>query len=94
MTIKSDKDYISGQPRLDGHRLSVAHIVANISQVGLESFVNEFDLHGEEGKLKEAIEYCRNEQCVSKVISYCQGCNKNVTYSGEDLWKVAERINI
>ena len=35
MVIKSEKDYASGQPRIEGHRTSVQHVVANVNCFGI-----------------------------------------------------------
>ena len=71
MVIKSEKDYASGQPRIEGHRTSVQHVVANVNCLGLEGYVKELwtDDDGQlfdekiRDKIKEAVEYCRTEQC-------------------------------
>ncbi len=92
MTVKSDKNYVSGQPRIEGHRLWVSHIVGNIVEGGLINYIEDFDLKDEEEKIKEAIEYCRLEKCVGHAITYCQGCNKNKEHPGENVWELAQKI--
>ena len=92
MTIKSDIDYVGGQPRIEGHRLWVSHIVGNIAEMGLTGYIEDFNLRGEEDKIKEAIDYCRFKSCVGHVVNYCQGCNKSAKYPGENVWELAQKV--
>lgn len=89
--VSSDSNCMSGQPALAGHRLPLAHIVANIADSGFDEYIDDFDLRGEENKVKEAINYCRQEKCAN-AKSYCEGCSKNKDYPGEDLWRVASDL--
>src|SRR3989338_5382110 len=41
MSIKSDKDYLCGQPRIEGHRIWVSHVIAHVNESGLEYCMNE-----------------------------------------------------
>ncbi len=91
MTIRSDKGYVSGQPRIEGHRIWVSHVIANVFESGLEEYRKDFGL--EEQQIREAIDYCRGQNCVGNSVSYCQGCSKNSRHSGEDVWKVAEELH-
>mgnify|MGYP005684907713 CR=1 FL=1 len=92
MSITSDKNYVSGQPRIDGHRIWVSHIISHVREMGLDSYIDDFDLEGEEDHIIEALDYCRNERCVGNVVSYCQGCSKHTSSSGEDLWNIAAHL--
>ena len=92
MSSQSDKGYVGGQPRIQGTRIWVSHAIANISEMGLEEYMYDFDLSDKKQELKDAIDYCRRELCQNSAISSCQGCNKNVNYPGKDLWKVAEEL--
>ena len=92
MAILSDKNYVGGKPRIEGHRLWVSHIIANVADQGLEEYIDDFELHGEEQKIREAIEYCMNEDCIGHAVTYCQDCNKCKEFPGEDLWKVAKEL--
>ena len=92
MAITSDRNYATGQPRIDGHRIWVGHIVANVAELGLAQYVEDFSLEGKEPDIREAVKYCMGQDCVGNVHSYCQGCNHNVQYPGEDLWKVAQNV--
>ena len=42
MSIKSDKDYLCGQPRIEGHRIWVSHVIAHVNESGLE-YCKNFD---------------------------------------------------
>lgn len=88
MSIKSDKDYLCGQPRIEGHRIWVSHVIAHVNESGLE-YCKNFDIS--ERDVRDAIEYCMNERCVGSAISYCQGCTKSGE-GGEDCWKVAKQV--
>jgi len=48
-------------------------------------YIKDFDLKGEENKVKEAIDYCRLEKCIGHAVTYCQGCNKSAKYPGENI---------
>ena len=87
MAILSDSDYVGGKPRIEGHRLWVSHIVEGVLTDGLEGYIKNYSLEGEENKIKEAIDYCRKEQCVGHAITYCQGCSKREE-SKNDLWNL------
>lgn len=93
MHILSTPGYVSGQPRIEGHRIWVSIIIANVAQMGLEEFLEDFELKGERDKVREAIEYCMNERCVNNVHRYCHGCNKSQESPGEDLWKKAKILH-
>lgn len=86
MPVISDKDIMHGEPTLAGHRINVAHVVANVNESGLEHYVENFNISKK--NVIEAIEYCKDEMCES-AITYCQGCRKNKNYSGDELWKIA-----
>ncbi len=89
MPIETDKNTCSGQPRLEKTRIWVSHAIAHIEDMGLEEYVDEFDIPL--AKVKEAIEYCMAEKCVGHAVRYCQGCSK-YEGRGTDLWKVAKQI--
>ena len=95
MTIRSDKGYVGGKPRIEGTRLWVSLIVTDVEDMGLDSFIEDFELHDKKDKIKEAIEYCMNEQCVDekgmpKVIAYCDYCAKRG--EGAEIWKLAKKL--
>jgi len=104
--IKSDKDCVSGQPRIEGHEISVRHVVANVGCLGLDGCIEYFKLGNDEGiedKIREAVDYCRNEQCDKdnengRLESYCHYCTKNEDFkpnkneSKSDVWKTAHKV--
>ncbi|MDO8509138.1 MAG: hypothetical protein Q7S27_05645 [Nanoarchaeota archaeon] len=92
MTITSRKNFVSGQPSIGVERLWVGHIVYNIREMGMEEYIEDFDLQHCRNEIREAIDYCRKEMCEGNVIRYCQFCNKNKELPGEDLWKTAEKL--
>ncbi len=89
--VVSDRNYISGQPRLRGHRLSVARIVAEIEERGIEGFLEDFDIKDERQKVISVVNYCAGEKCSGKVIRYCYECHK-FNPNGEKLWITAREF--
>lgn len=92
MAIRSDKGCVGGQPRIEGQRIWISHIILNVKDMGLQEYLEDFDLESERDKIIEAFDYCRKEECVGKVVSYCQDCNKNSRFPGEDVWKIAREL--
>lgn len=94
MVIRSDRGYVGGKPRIEGHTLWISHIVANIEDMGLEGYINDFELEDDpkiRNKIREALEYCMNERCIEHALHFCQGCNKN-KIEDEFLWETAKRL--
>lgn len=80
MQIVSTKDCLGGQPRLDNHRIQVSYIVNFLEQAGsLKTYIKWFPTVDDPKKIREALDYCRNEQCIGNCIAYCQGCTKNTS---------------
>lgn len=90
MSIRSDKGYVSGQPRIEGHRIWVSLVVFGVNADGLERYIDGYDVTKQE--VKDALEYCRKEQCAGTAVDYCQDCNKSTDLPGEDVWKIAEKL--
>ena len=88
MPIKSDAGYVCGQPRIEGHRIWVSHVVGNAKESGLE-YCENFDISEED--VKDALEYCMNERCVGNAIRYCQDCSKHEA-GFPDCWKIARQL--
>ncbi len=108
MVIVSEEGYVSGQPRIAGTRIWVSHVVDSLVGMGsVEEYLRNFS-HIPREQVKEALDYCRRQECRGKVVSYCQGCTKDKsaplksgiqaeesTFEEEkemDLWEVAERL--
>lgn len=89
MSIISDREICSGKPVVQGTRLWVGLIVANAREMGIEEFAKDFDIAPE--SVREAIEYCAFEQCVSNSLAYCQDCRKRTPRGGET-WKLAQEL--
>ena len=75
--IVSDEGYVSGQPRIDGHRIWVGHVVEFLQAFGsVEAYLENFPTITRE-QVRESLEYCMRERCVGRVFRYCQGCKKD-----------------
>jgi uncharacterized protein (DUF433 family) len=92
MEIDSDKDYVGGKPRMKGHRLWIGHVVSGVEILGVDGYIFDYSL-GIDGreKVREALDYCRNEECIENVVRYCQDCRKRED-RGIEFWKIAEKI--
>ncbi len=79
MSIVSTKGVIGGSPCIGGHRIWVSFVVEYIEKPGsVESFLDSFPQLTRD-QVKEALDYCRKEQCVGDVIAYCQDCTKDTS---------------
>ena len=100
--VNSKKDICEGEPCIEGHEITVRHIVVNVNCLGLEGYVGFYiydrQLCDEKiggDKIEEAVEYCRTEQCDvdnanGKLVRYCQGCSKERgDWNG---WKTAQKL--
>ena len=89
MLIVSDRNYASGKPVMKGTRLWVGLIVSNLEEMEIEELEEDFGLTREQ--IKEAVNYCSNQECSNRCIRYCQGCRKE-NPRGVEVWKIARDI--
>lgn len=92
ITRKSTIEPIYNKPRLEGHRIPISSLIANIDDMGLEEYLEEFDLKDEKEKVRDAIIYCIYQDCEKNYGQFCQGCNKNKEYPGQNLWELAREV--
>jgi len=92
MPIMSDSDYCHGMPIIEGHRIWVSHVIANVEEMGINGYAEDFDLSVLD--ILDTINYCREEKCLKNCLSYCQECGKDKKEypNHKDLSKVAEKI--
>ncbi|MBU0466857.1 MAG: DUF433 domain-containing protein [Nanoarchaeota archaeon] len=67
--IVSEEGYYNGEPRIKGNRITVANVVANVSEMGLEEYCSDFDLARD--NVLGAIDYCAGQRCEEGVVNYC-----------------------
>lgn len=86
MAIVSDSDTLGGQPRIDGRRIPVSHVIANVEEIGVSEYCEDFEIKRD--AVRDAIVYCMNQTCDTKAKSYCYGCRKDEPFR-KDLWENA-----
>jgi hypothetical protein len=65
----------------------------NVEMLGVDGYIFDYSIRNDgREKIREALDYCRKEECIDNVVSYCQDCNKSDTHPGFDVWKIAERL--
>ena len=90
MSIVSDRNYASGKPVVKDTRLWVGLIVSNLEEMEIEELEEDFGLTREQ--MKEAVNYCANQECSNRCVRYCQGCKKE-NPRGVEVWKIARELN-
>ena len=77
MTIESNEGVVGGKPCIEGHRIWVSHVVECIERLrSVERFLEWYPQLTRD-QVREALDYCRKEQCIGNVIAYCQNCTKD-----------------
>ena len=74
--IVSSDDTCSGQPRIDGTRLTCGNVVfiLTLGEMTSNAFLDLYP-HVAWSDVEICVRYCAARQCVSEqVINYCQGC--------------------
>ncbi len=95
MTICSDKGCVGGQPRMEGTRLWISHVITHVNKSGLDYYIEDFELQDKKAEIKNAIEYCMKENCVDNCVRYCTYCTKasiDPKY-GVKFWKIAKKLH-
>lgn len=107
MPIVSDDDVVGGQPRIDGTRIWVSHVVESMHGLGsLKAYLKTYP-GITEAQVREALAYCSRQKCSEGgVYRHCQNCTKDDSpppfdapkeegdepEEKRDLWKLAKQL--
>jgi uncharacterized protein (DUF433 family) len=75
--IVSTRDTCTGEPRIDGTRLTCANVVFTLTlgEMRLDEFIRTYP-YLTIADVKRCADYCASRQCVAqRVLNFCQGCS-------------------
>lgn len=75
--IVSTLEVCTGEPRMDGTRLTCANVVFTLSlgEMPLDDFLRIYP-YLDVSDVRRCLEYCASQQCISEVvINFCNGCS-------------------
>ncbi len=90
--IVSVPDIVEGAPTVEGTRLTCADVARNFVDLGLQQFCEVYS-HIAVDDVFESLNYCAEQQCVGRVLSYCHSCRlRQDEPDGGEVWLLSARL--
>ena len=79
--IKTDQDFLNGNPHLNDRRLSVFDIVSGCKYFGVKNYQKDYNISDHE--ICEVVKFCMSRSCKAE-NSFCGGCSLRALQDGID----------